>query len=276
MKEINIDWMNEVLNEKSERNEFSGDYPRIDWVQNGKSFKKDLKFKLLPANSHENKIFGHLIGMHWLNDIDGSGQNKRFVCPEQSAHLKKLGVKCPVCEAKRKLLKMGFKEEDLSTQGKFGPVPLFDPKITTNVKVVVIDTDLKHDWDKAHISVLQQNGSFLNKWLVEHYVDTETPDLLEWSKSNIIRFSRDSENGRWERSITFATYDPTEEIIERLKEENEALTMYDVWKMPSDQEFLEMTQVMDTVVNNFQKTKEEVAKVTETSINENLSDDIPF
>ena len=30
---------------------------KIDWVQNGKAFKREVKFKLLPANSKENNIF---------------------------------------------------------------------------------------------------------------------------------------------------------------------------------------------------------------------------
>lgn len=269
MKQINVEWMNEVLNNKNSQNEYSGDLPKIDWVQNGKSFKKELKFKLLPPNSKENNIFSYLIATHWLNDVNGTGQNKRFICPEQTQHLKKLGVTCPICEAKRQLLKKGFTEEELSVQGKYGLIPVFDPKITSNSKVVVVDSDLRHDWDKAHVSVLQQNGTFLRQWLVERYVDSDTPDLLELEKSNIIKFSRQSENGRWDREIGFATFEPTAEALEKIKEENEAISMPDLWRMPTDQEMLEMKQIMTDMMASYEKAKE----ATTADV---VEDDIPF
>lgn len=270
-KQINVEWMNEVLNDRSEKNDFSGDLPRIDWIQNGKGFKKELKFKLLQPNSKENNIFSYLVGTHWLNDVNGTGQNKRFVCTEQTQHLKKLGMECPICAAKRALLAKGFTEEQLSVQGKYGLIPLFDPKLTSNTKIVVLDTDVKHDWDKAHVSILQQNGSFLTKWLVERYVDADTPDLLQMERSNIIKFSRPTENGRWDREIGFATFEPTPEVLAKLREENEAITMPDLWKMPSDTEILEMKQIMADTIKSYTEARE---TVNATSITDD--DDIPF
>jgi hypothetical protein len=268
-KEINIEWMQELLNNRNNnKNEYSGDLPVIDWVSNPRAFKKDLKFKLLPANSAENKVFGFIVGTHWLNH---NGVTTRFVCPEETQHLKKAGVKCPVCEMKRKLLKQGFTENDLTVQGKFGPIPVFAPKITSNVKVVVIDSDVKHDWDKAHVSVLQQNGSFLTTWLVEKYIDKDTPNLLEWNRSNIIRFSRATENGRFEREITFSCFEPTEDVIEALKEENEALNMPDLWKLPSDQDILKVTEIAEEMAKEFIEAKKLVEEAS--SVND---DDIPF
>lgn len=271
VKQINNNWMHEVLN-NSNRNEFSGDLPKIDWIQNGKSFKKEIKFKLLPANSKENQVFSYVVGTHWLSpDGLGAGKNRRFVCPEQTNHLKNLGIKCPICEAKRKLLAKGFTEEQLSTQGKYGLIPLFDPTMTSNVKVVVMDTDLNHNWDKAHVSLLQQKGTFLTKWLVERYVDSDTPDFLIWENSNTIQFKRDSENGRWDRSISFATFNPTPEVLEQLKEENEALVLPDLWKNPTDQEYLEITQLMEDAIKNMEEARNVV-----TEVSTSIDDDIPF
>ena len=269
-KELNMEWINELLKDNNKEPNTPAT-SNIDWVQSNKKFKKNLKIKLLPANSSENNIFGWIVGTHWNLGPD----NKRFVCPEQTTHLKKLGIKCPVCEAKRRLRAMGFSEEDLSKQGKFGLIPIFDPTMTSNVKVVVIDSDMVSDWDQAHVSVLQQKGTFLVKWLVERYIDKDTPDLLQYEKSNIIRFSRETENGRWDRDISFATFEPSADVIAKLKEENEALIMPDLWKAPTDQEILEITDVVKQMEEDLKAAKRLMTNTA--SFSSTISDDdIPF
>lgn len=272
-KNVNLEWVQELLNTGAKKMDFSGELPEIDWVQNGKSFKKQLVFKLLPANSKENGVFSFIVGTHWL-EIEG--KNRRFVCPEQTMHLKKQGVRCPICEAKRKLLAQGFKEEELCKQGKYGPIPVFDPKLTSNVKVVVLSSDLKNDWDKKHVSLLQQNGSFLTRWMVEKYMDNDTPDLLNWEQSNAIKFNRTSDNGRFERELTFQTFTPSEDVIAKLKEENEALTLPDLWKMPTDQEILEMRQAMQDMEKQYLNAREAVKQAATGTFDNSDSDDIPF
>lgn len=272
-KNVNLEWVQELLNTGAKKMDFSGELPEIDWVQNGKSFKKQLVFKLLPANSKENGVFSFIVGTHWL-EIEG--RNRRFVCPEQTMHLKKQGVRCPICEAKRKLLAQGFKEEELCKQGKYGPIPVFDPKLTSNVKVVVLSSDLKNDWDKKHVSLLQQNGSFLTRWMVEKYMDNDTPDLLNWEQSNAIKFNRTSDNGRFDRELTFQTFTPSEDVIAKLKEENEALTLPDLWKMPTDQEILEMRQAMQDMENQYLNARDAVKQAATGAFDTSDSDDIPF
>ena len=274
-KVINTEWMMSVLNETvAKRNTMAEELAKIDWVQNSKSFKCDLKFKVIPANSRENNIFSYVVGTHWLNH---NGQNKRFVCPETTAHLKDRGIKCPICEAKRRLLAQGFTEEDLSVQGKFGLIPVFDPKLTSNVKVVVFESDLRQDWDKQHISVLQQNGSFLTRWLVQQYADAETPDFLSWDKSNLVKFTRPTESGKWDRSVSFSTADFSPEVIEKLKEENEALYLPDLWKMPSDEEILDITSFVGKMEQDYIAARETVqAAATPTSDQDGETDHIPF
>lgn len=270
---INLQWAQELLNKGTSMSDFSGDLPEIDWVQNGKSFKKLLTFKLLPANSKENGVFSYIVGTHWM-DIEG--KIHRFVCPEQTNHLRKSGVKCPVCEAKRRLLAKGLTEEALSKQGKYGPIPVFDPKMTSNVKVVVLSSDVKNDWDKSHVSILQQNGTFLTRWLVEKCMDPDTPDLLAFEKSNAIKFSRASDNGRFERELTFATFEPSADVIAKLREESESLTLSDLWRMPSDQEVLEMTQLMTKLENEYTASKNAVTAQAEADQNSFSEDAIPF
>ncbi|MBO7078836.1 MAG: hypothetical protein J6W64_03395 [Bacilli bacterium] len=269
MKQINMEWMQSLMNDKENTTEKrQNDLPSTDWVLNGKAFKREVKFKLLPGNSRENNIFATIAAQHWNL---GPNKDQRIVCTEQTSHLKNLGIKCPVCEAKRKLLAMGFKEEDLKGEGKYGPVPLFDPTLTSNVKAVILDTDLKHDWDQAHVSILQQKGTFLTRWLVQKYMDAETPDLLEWDHSNLIRFSRTTDNGKWEREITFSQFTPQPDVIAKLKEENEALTLAEIWKAPSDEEMLKMKQIVDEMVEGFVRARQTVSGAASS-----IADTMPF
>ena len=247
-KQFNEAWMSEMLNSKDTAKEYSGNLPEIDWVQYKKGYQKDIVFKLMPANSKENHVFSHIVYTHW---IEVNGQKKRFVCPEKTAHLKSQGHKCPICEMYRKLRAQGFTDDQLSIQGKFGPELVFEPRVTSNCKVVVLQSDTKNDWDKAHISVLQQNGDYPTIWLAQQYADASTPNFLDITSSNVIRYSRPQGTGKWERSLTFQTFQPTAEIAEKLRDENEALTLPDLWKMPSDQEFLEMRQMMDDLEKNY-------------------------
>lgn len=267
MKQINMEWMQSLLKEDQPKKEYKNDLPTIDWVQNGKAFKREVKFKLLPANSKENNIFAIISGQHF-----SLGANKDFhmVCPEQTSHLKALGVKCPICEAKRQLLAIGFTEDELKTEGKFGPVPVFDPTMRSSVKAVILGTDLK-SWDQAHVSVLQQNGTYLTRWLVEKYMDSETPDLLQWEASNAIRFSRTTDNGKWEREITFSQFVPTSEVLEKLRGENEALSLPDIWKMPSDEDLLKARQIAEEMKQSYIQAKQAMLNSTST-----ITDSMPF
>lgn len=270
MKQINMEWMQSLLKDDNEtKKERSNDMPSIDWVMNGKAFKREVKFKLLPGNSRENNIFSTIVAQHWNL---GPNKDQHMVCPEQTSHLKNLNIKCPICEAKRRLLAMGFKEEDLKTEGKFGPIPVFDPVLTSNVKAVVLDTDLKKDWDQAHVSILQQKGTYLTRWLVEKYMDAETPDLLQWEASNAIRFSRSTDNGKWEREISFGQFTPSPEVVAKLKEENENLTLSDIWKVPSDEELIKMRQVADDMVEGYKNAKDSMNNPGTSTI----TDTMPF
>ena len=93
VKEINEEWAKQVI--AMDENKSTENSPsKIDWVRCGSSFKKEIRFKVLPANSRENKIFSYITGMHW--NI-GPNSDKFAVCTEQTMHLKHLGIKCPIC-----------------------------------------------------------------------------------------------------------------------------------------------------------------------------------
>lgn len=268
MKEINTEWMNMLLNDRNQKQAYQNDLPKLDWVSNNKGFKHNIKFKVLPANSKENKIFSWIVGTHW----NLGPENKRFVCPEQTPHLHKLGITCPICEAKRKLLAEGFTQEELSKQGKFGLIPVFDPVITSSVKVVMVESDMNQNWDKAHVSILQQKGTFLTRWLVEKYADSETPDFLQWEDSNLIKFTRETDNGTWQREISFAKYQEPANIIAKLQEENEAIVMPDLWKAPTDKEILEIRAVASNMIDEYRSAKNVLAGNASAL----TDDDIPF
>lgn len=272
VKEINENWANEVLRGNHEMQTNTETTKAVEFIRNNNGFKKELVFKAVAANSKENKIFCYTVGTHWLTDSNGN--SVRFVCPEQTQHLKHQGITCPICEAKRKLLAEGFKEEDLCTQGKYGPIPVFDPKITSNMKVVILKSDT-NEWDKAHISVLQQNSDFLTKWMVRKYKNEDNPDFLAWDRSNIFTFKRQTDNGKWERELGFLTYDPTPEVINKLKEENEALIMPDLWKMPVDEDFLKVVEIVNAMSDEYRKAKNTFINGVK-SARDSMDDDIPF
>jgi len=274
VKEINENWANEILkgNHEMGSNEETKNKP-IEFVRSNNGFKRSIKFKVVATNSKENKIFCHIVGTHWLTDENGN--SVRFVCPEKTQHLKHENVVCPICEAKRKLIKEGFKEEELCVQGKYGPIPVFDPRITSNLKVIVVESDAGIKWDKEHISILQQNGEFLTKWLVRQYQDPDNPNFLDWEHSHLFSFTRQSDNGRWERSFSHIAFTLSPEVIERLKKENEELTMFDLWKMPVDEDFLKVTEITNKLCENYRDAKN--ALRTGVNIVENaIDDDIPF
>lgn len=262
-KVFNEEWMKAVLNTKDAPDDRSGQQgPQIDWVQYNKGFKRNVLFKLMPANTKEDNVFATLTSTHWLHIGD---KTYRFVCPEQTIHLKKHNCKCPICEAKRKLLAMGFKEEELCEQGKFGPVSIFDPKPTTNIKAVVLNSDTKHDWDGAHVSIIQQNGTFLATWLAQKYADKTIPNFTDLESSNLIQFSRQGDKGGWTREISFQVWTPTPDVLEKIKEENEQLTLPDLWKLPSDTDIMQIQQIMDDMVAQYVEAKKTMSESSQTT-----------
>jgi len=266
-KVFNEEWMKAMLNNKDAPDDRSGQQgPQIDWVQYNKGFKKKVMFKLMPANMKEDNVFATIINTHWIRVGD---KTYRFVCPEQTPHLKKSGCKCPICEAKRKLLAAGFKEEELCEQGKFGPIPVFDPKPTTNVKAVILKSDTKGDWDCSHISVLQQNGTYMATWLAQKYADSTMPNFTDIESSNPVIFSRQGEQGKWDREFSFQAWIPGPDVVAKLREENEQLTLPDLWKLPSDTDIMQMNQIMDDMIQDYLKARQTMnGTATENTINE--------
>jgi hypothetical protein len=269
MKEINTEWMSALSKfDKQTAPQKQENTSNIEWLNVNKAYKKKLTFKVMPANSKENKAFAWVVGTHW----NLGSENMRFVCPEQTLHLRHNEVICPICEAKRKLLSMGFTEEQLSKEGKFGPISVFDPKITSNVKVVALDSDMQQ-FDRKHISILQQNGSYTARWLAEKYQSPEWPDFLELARSNPIKFARERDNGKWERELVFNQIEFDGETLEKLAKENEELTMTDLWKMPSDEEILKAKEIADKLVKSYLEARD-AANTAATSSYED--DEIPF
>ena len=268
-KVINTDWMNELTKfDRQSAPQKEDNTSKIEWLNVNKAYKKNITFKVMPANSKENNIFAYVVGTHWNLGPD----NMRFICPEQTLHLRHNEIKCPICEAKRRLKAMGFTDEELSKEGKFGPISLFDPKITSNIKVVGLASDIQQ-FDKKHISILQQNGSYTARWLAEKYASPECPNFLALEKSNPIKFSRERDNGKWEREFSFITCDFDEATIQKLKEENEELTMTELWKMPTDEEILKANEIADAMVQSFIEGRKAAQKAAEDPFN---GDSIPF
>lgn len=220
----------------------------IDWV-NTKDYKRMIKFRIFPANSKENKKIGGAFtsGAHWL---DYNGERIRYQCPEKT--FPESGVVCPVCQMKRDLQKLGYTDEDMSKPSKFGPENIFLPRLSSTIKCVVIDTDLKHDWDKSHISLLQQNGTKLITWLVDKYIEPEVPNFTDWTKGGIIKFSRDTDGGVWTRevlsdSVAFNLWNAPADVVEKVQKENEEITTAELFRMPSDEQTIKVKQILEGI-----------------------------
>ena len=79
---------------------------------------------------------------------------------------------------------------------------------------------------------------------------------------------------KWDRNVSFSTAEFSPEVIAKLREENEALTLPDLWKMPTDQEFIEMSRIMDEMKNNYIAARDTMNGNSNSSVID--EDDIPF
>ena len=245
-KEINQDMVNKYATKPQTDN--SQEQQNIEWV-NAHDYKRMIKFRVFPANSKENKKIAGAFqsGAHWL---EYNGDKIRYQCPERT--FPESGVECPVCKLRRELKALGYTDEDMSKEGRFGPENILLPRLSSTVKCVVIDTDLKHDWDKAHVSLLQQNGTGLITWLVDEYINPEKPNFTDWIKGSIIKFSRDTDNGKWNRevlpdSVAFNLWNASEETVTKVQGQNEEITTADLFHMPTDEQNLKVKEFLDGI-----------------------------
>lgn len=247
-KEINQDMVKKFATKQKTENTNTEQQNNIDWV-NTRDYKRMIKFRIFPANSKENKQIGGAFssGAHWL---EHNGEKIRYQCPEKT--FPESGVVCPVCQMRRELQKAGYTDEDMSKPGKFGPENIFLPRLSSTVKCVVIDTDLKHDWDKGHISLLQQNGTMLITWLVDKYINPEIPNFTDWTKGSIIKFSRDQDTGKWDRevlpdSVAFNLWNAPQDVLEKVQQENEDITTAELFHLPTDEQTIQVKAMLENI-----------------------------
>lgn len=262
-------WMDELIG----KNGGSSDAVKVNWVLPNKAYSKDLVFKLCPSNSKEKGVFTWVIGTHWNL---GEDKKFRFTCPEKSSTMK--DIVCPFCAAKRKLMSMGFTAEELTVPGKYGSVGVFDPLLTSNVKGIVIRSDLANpnaDTTK-HIGVIQIKGDFSSKWIIEKVIDEDSPDFMSWEESIPFKFSRKEADSKWEREYSFKKVVLEPHEIERLKAENEELTCSDIWKAPDDEALLQARMIADQMVTAFIDARNAKEKAVKQAIEDRDNDEIPF
>ena len=58
---------------------------------------------------------------------------------------------------------------------------------------------------------------------------------------------------------------------QKLKEENEGMTLSEIWKAPSDEEMLKMKEIVDNMVAEYQNAKNAMNNTTST-----ITDSMPF
>lgn len=289
-KEINQDMVKQFGTKTKETEKQETPQNNVEWV-NTKDYKRMIKFRIFPANSKENGWIGGAFssGAHWL---EYDGERIRYQCPEQTAP--NSGIVCPVCQMRRDLKKAGFTDEEMSRDGRFGPENIFAPRLSSTIKCVVVDTDQKHDWDKSHISLLQQNGKGLLNWLTDEYTNPEKPNFTDWTKGSIIKFSRDQDNGKWNRevlpdSIAFNLWNAPEEVVEKVKKENEEITTSELFRLPTDEQTIKVKEMLHKIesdirgkhqMNEFTQAPDTATQpsVTESTNNGGfgVDDTIPF
>lgn len=274
--ELDIQWATDAGFVTSAKN--ASDSRQVEFLKKKEHYNLTLKFKVLPGNSQENGHLGALTARHW--NIGPNNEIMSCLCVEKMFPDKH--IECPVCKLKRELLAAGFKPEDLTKPGAFGPVDIFAPQIQTNLKVVMIDSDgTSNKWDQSHVSVLTMNGDALIKWLVQSYLSEDVPNFLDIENGNLIKFSRDSEKSKWDKTIMDSAikWDHTPETLEKIKAENEALTLTDLWKFPSDEEFLKLQNVCAQWKDQFMASKKLVQEATTqavSSLDSVVGDTMPF
>lgn len=271
--ELNITWAQEGGYVSS--NKGSSESRQIEFLKKKEHYNTSLKFKVLPGNSQENGHLGVVTARHW--NIGPNNEIMSCLCVEKMFPEKH--VECPVCKLKRELMALGFKAEDLTKPGAFGPVDIFAPQLQTNLKVVMIDSDgTSNRWDQSHVSVLTMNGDALIKWLVQSYLSEDVPNFLDIENGNLIKFSRESEKSKWEKTILDSAikWEHTPEMLEKIKGENEALTLSDFWKFPSDEEFLKLQNVCTSWKEQFLASQKSIAENNAQAINSVINDAMPF
>lgn len=246
-KQINQDMVKQ-FGTKTKETETYETNQNIEWV-NTKDYKRMIKFRIFPANSKENGWIGGAFssGAHWL---EHNGERVRYQCPEHT--FPNSGVVCPVCQMRRDLKKAGYTDAELSKDGRFGPENIFQPRLSSTIKCVVIETDLKKNWDKSHISLLQQNGKGMLNWLTDEYTNPENPNFTDWEKGGIIKFSRNTDNGKWDRvvlpdSIAFNLWNAPAEVVNKVKEENEAITTSELFHLANDEQTIKVREILESI-----------------------------
>ena len=101
------------------------------------------------------------------------------------------------------------------------------------------------------------------------------PNFLAWDRSNLFSFTRQSDNGKWERSLGFKVFEPSPDVLTSLRKENEDLTIFDLWKMPSDEDFLKISEVVNKISDEYRDARGSIISGVST-VNEVIADDVPF
>ena len=112
--------------------------------------------------------------------------------------------------------------------------------------------------------------------MIRQYKNDDNPNFLAWDRSNIFSFTRQSDNGKWERDLGFKTFEPTPDVIELLKKENEELTMFDLWKMPVDEDFLKISEMVNKLADDYRKAKNTIINGVASAKDSLDTDSIPF
>ena len=80
----------------------------------------------------------------------------------------------------------------------------------------------------------------------------EKPNFTDWTKGSIIKFSRDQDNGKWNRevlpdSVAFNLWNATPDVVEKVQKENEDITTSELFREPTDDQTLKVQQILESI-----------------------------
>jgi hypothetical protein len=257
--ELDMSWAKSVMNgSPAQANENSD--KKYDWVN--MTGAGTYKFRILPPNSKSPGKFGMVVGKHY-----GLGSEGKDSCTCVEATYPEIeGLVCPVCEAIRRMKRDGIEE-----------AKKYEAGIYSYIKTIMLETPDAKELKRDKISIFRSKGNYNLNWIINKYMDPDSSDFLSPDNGAAIKFYREQKNGKWDRNVLDTSAvgggklneDP--EIQKRLLEENEEITLSDIFRRPTDEEMLKIKELAENLEKNLRAAADTQSEVANDMLNASQS-----